>query len=290
MNLLVSGAGGQSGSLTVRAMAARGVPVKALVRSAERAREIGELRGVSLVEADMLDRDSLLPVLAGVERMLMISSSNDRMVETQCNFIDACVEAGVRQVIKFSGEESQVGYDPGRFRFTREHEQIEDYLEDSGLVWTHLRPSQFMQVYLREAMSMREKGGLFLALGGIRMSPVDLRDVAEIAAKLLAGGGHEGEALRITGPEALSMAEIAAIVGRVTGREVRYEPISVAERRRMLLDGRMPEWFVDAVTDQTEERLKHPEARVDLRTHELFGVKATRFEEFVRRHVEVFGG
>jgi len=203
---------------------------------------------------------------------------------------DACVEAGVRQVIKFSGEESQVGYDPGRFRFTREHEQIEDYLEDSGLVWTHLRPSQFMQVYLREAMSMREKGGLFLALGGIRMSPVDLRDVAEIAAKLLAGGGHEGEALRITGPEALSMAEIAAIVGRVTGREVRYEPISVAERRRMLLDGRMPEWFVDAVTDQTEERLKHPEARVDLRTHELFGVKATRFEEFVRRHVEVFGG
>jgi uncharacterized protein YbjT (DUF2867 family) len=57
------------------------------------------------------------------------------------HFIDACKEAGVDHVIKFSGEEAQLGYDSQKFRFTREHEQIEDYLESSGMKWTHLRPS-----------------------------------------------------------------------------------------------------------------------------------------------------
>jgi len=283
-NLLVSGASGNSGSLIIKAVARLGRPVRALVRDVDRASFLHHLPGVTTVQGDMLQKESVLASLDGIERVVLISSANHRMVETQCSFIDACKEAGVRHVIKFSGEESQEGYDADRFRYTREHNQIEDYLESSGLAWTHLRPSQFMQVYLRELPGIRQTGALRLPLEQISMSPVDLQDVAEAAARLLTEGGHEGESLRMTGPEALPLAQIAAILGRVMGRPVRYEAVSWAERRQQLEKAGLPDFFLDALADQAAERVRHPQAIVDLGTHQLFGIIPTSFEQFAQRH------
>ncbi|MBS1689502.1 MAG: NAD(P)H-binding protein, partial [Bacteroidetes bacterium] len=106
-NILVSGAGGQSGSLIASALAARQQPARAMVRDTTKALALQQLPGINVVHGDMLAPDSLKKVLEGIDRAILISSSNDRMVETQCSFIDACKEAGVRHLIKFSGEESQ---------------------------------------------------------------------------------------------------------------------------------------------------------------------------------------
>ena len=152
----------------------------------------------------MARADTLAPALKGISRALIISSSNSQMVETQCRFIDACKAAGVAHVVKFSGKETGIGFDAKNFRFTRMHEEIEQYLEGSGLAWTHLRPSQFMQVYLRESPTIARKGLLLLPLEDVRLSPVDIEDVAKIAFVLLTKGGHEGRAFDITGPQALS--------------------------------------------------------------------------------------
>lgn len=289
-NLLVSGAAGNSGRLIVQALAAQGQPVRALVRDRAKATSLNELPGVALYAGDMQHADTLSEALDGVERALLISSANDRMVDTQCTFIDTCKAGGVRHVIKFSGEESQKGYDPELFRFTREHEQIEDYLESSGLAWTHLRPSQFMQVYLREVPLIRQTGALRLPLAQIEMSPVDLRDVARIAAALMIAGGQEGKALRITGPEALSMADIAALMDNIVGHPVAYVPISWPERAASLAALGLPAYFIEALADQAAERCRHPEAIVDSRTHQLFGVQPTTFSRFVSDHADGFAG
>ena len=288
INILVSGATGNSGTLIVQALAARQWPVRALVRNAAKAEHLANLPGVNVFTGDMLVKESLKVALDGVERAMLISSANDRMVETQCNFIDACKQAGVQHVIKFSGEESQHGYDSQRFRFTREHEQIEDYLEHSGLQWTHLRPSQFMQAYLREATAMNKTGELRLPLEKIRMSPVDLRDVGRIGATLLAEGGHHGKSLRITGPEALSMADIAGIISNVTGKTIRYVPVSWNERKAALLSAGLPDYFIDALAEQAAERRRNPEAIIDNHTHQLFGVTPTTFEQFAVQHSHIF--
>ncbi|SEO13713.1 Uncharacterized conserved protein YbjT, contains NAD(P)-binding and DUF2867 domains [Niastella yeongjuensis] len=287
-NILVSGAAGNSGTLIVQALAAQQIPVRALVRDTAKAQQVANLPGVDLYTGDMAVRETLKAVLEGVERVLLISGANDRMVETQCTFIDACKQAGVHHVIKFSGEESQQGYDPQRFRYTREHEQIEDYLERSGLQWTHLRPSQFMQVYLREAAAMRESGELRLPLEKISMSPVDLRDVAKIAAALLIEGGHYGESLRVTGPAALSMADIAGIVSSVTDKPIRYVPVSWNERKTTLSSAGLPPYFIDALAEQAAERIRNPKAFVDNHTHQLFGITPTSFEQFAAQHNHIF--
>lgn len=286
--MLVSGAAGNSGALIVQALAAQNLQVRALVRDAAKAQHLTNLPGVEAFTGDMAAKETVKAALEGVERVMLISSANDRMVETQCTFIDACKQAGVHHVIKFSGEEAQRGFDPQRFRFTHEHEQIEDYLESSGLQWTQLRPSQFMQAYLREAPAMRQTGELRLPLENIRISPVDLRDVAQVGAALLAEGGHHGKSLRMTGPEALSIADIAGIVSNITGKKIQYVSISWNERKAELSSAGLPEYFIEALEGQAAEKRRNPEPIIDNHTHQLFGITPTTFEQFALQHKHIW--
>jgi uncharacterized protein YbjT (DUF2867 family) len=178
--ILVTGAAGLSGSAVVREFSRNGVPVRALVRDRSKAGALARLPHVELVEGDMGRAETLGPVLAGIDRVLLISRADPQMHETQCGFVDACTAAGVGHVVKLSGKESGIGFDANGFRFTRMHEEIERHLEDSGLGWTHLRPSQFMHVYLREAPAIAAKGALLLPLEDVRLAPVDIEDIARI--------------------------------------------------------------------------------------------------------------
>jgi uncharacterized protein YbjT (DUF2867 family) len=290
--ILITGAAGLNGRTIVSEFAQEKHPVRALVRSPGRAAQAGldQLAGVEWVEADMSKPDGLGAALDRVDRVLMISSASPDMVETQCSFIDACKGAGVRHVVKFSGAESGVGFDATQFRFTRMHEEIEDYLEKSGLSWTHLRPSQFMQVYLREAPSIAAEGALYLPFDNIRLSPVDVTDIAKVSYRLLRDGGHEGESLDMTGPEALTMDDVAARISEAIGRTVRYVNVSMEERRRALLASGASTSFADALDEQVAERRKRPESKVYLGTHEVFGVGPTTFATFAQRHAAVFSG
>ncbi|WP_192255336.1 SDR family oxidoreductase [Mesorhizobium silamurunense] len=290
--ILVTGATGMSGQKIVRELVQNGVSAKAVVRSARKATTAGldKLAGIDLVECDMQDEKGLIPALEGVDRALLISSAGPDMRETQCRFIDACKAAGVGHVVKFSGAESGIGFDPAKFRFTRMHEEIEDHLEASGLAWTHLRPSQFMQVYLREAPTIARDQELRLPFGDTELSPVAIEDIARIACRLLRDGGHEGESLDVTGPEALTMHDVAERISAAIGRPVRYVPISSEERRQALLESGAPAGFVAAMEEQLQERLKRPKSRVHLGTHAAFGVRPTNFAEFARTYASTFSG
>ena len=288
--ILVTGAAGLSGSAVVREFSRQGVKVRALVRDRSKVAALSELPYVELAEGDMARGETLNPALKGIKRVLMISSSNPLMVETQRRFIDACKAMGVAHVVKFSGKESGIGFKAENFRFTRMHEEIERYLENSGLAWTHLRPSQFMQVYLREVPTISSKGLLLLPLDDAKLSPVDIQDIASIAFFTLTRDGHESRAFDITGPQTLSMAEIAADIEEAINKPVRYQNVSPEDRRRAMLAAGLPPFIVDALEEQAAERRRHPQSRVELGTHELFGIKPTTFAEFARRHASDFRG
>lgn len=286
--ILLTGATGLAGSFIANEFVRQREPVRILVRNRAKATGLEKVPTVEIVEGDMSRRSSLGSALDGVDRALMISAPSMDMVETQCTFIDACKAAGVRHVIKFSGLDARPDT---AFSFGLMHKEIEEYLEKSGLAWTHLRPTGFMQEYLREAPSIIKEGAFYLALGDVRLNPIDLVDVAKVGFLLLRNGGHEGARLPMTGPEALTMAEVADCISRAIGRTVRYVAVSPIERRQALIaHGILPE-FADALDKQVEERLKGgAESRVDLSTHQLFNVKPTIFLEFAQRNAEAFGG
>ena len=160
------------------------------------------------------------------------------MVETQSAFIDAAKKAGVRRLVKLSGLNASLA---SPFLFNRMHAEIERYLERSGVAWTHLRPSQFMTEYLREVPTIVAENALFLPLEDAKLAPVDIEDIAKAAFALLHTPGHEGKRYEMTGPEALSMTEIAEHISLAIGKTVRYVNISpVTESERCSRQGFPP--------------------------------------------------
>jgi uncharacterized protein YbjT (DUF2867 family) len=269
--LLITGAAGASGRLIVKALSQKGQRLRALIRDEEKSELFRGMQGVEVLVADMARPETLGPALDGVETALVISSADERMLDTQCTFVDAARASGVRRVVKFSGQESGIDFDAQAFPFTRMHDQIEAHIEHSGLRWTHLRPSQFMQVYLREAPSIA-KGVLALPAGDIELSPVDLDDVAAIAAAVLADDQADGRRLVITGPQALTMHEVARAIEESIGRSVSYRPVTIEEHSARLRSAGLPTYTVEALAEQAAERLRHPRSLVDLSTHERYGV------------------
>ena len=286
--IMLTGATGAAGSLIAGEFVTQREPLKVLVRDRAKAKRLLDAPTVKVVEGDMAERSSLAAALEGVDRVLMISGPTMDMVETQCVFIDACKAAGVRHVIKFSGLDARL---ETRFPFGRMHKQIEGHLEASGLAWTELRPTGFMQEYLREAPSIVHQSALYLPLGDTKLSPVDLADVAKVGFQLLRDGGHEGARLAMTGPEALGMAEIAESISGAIGRAVRYVPVTPDQRRQALIAHGIPAVIAEALDEQVKERLNGGlESQVDLATHRLFDVKPTTFREFAERSAAAFAG
>ncbi|GIH03619.1 NAD(P)-dependent oxidoreductase [Rhizocola hellebori] len=288
--ILVTGATGLSGSMIIREFAQQNMSVRALFRNPDKAQQFHGLSDVELVQGDMLQPESLTAAFRDVERVLMISSARERMVQTQCGFIDAAKAAGVPHIVKYSGKESGVDFDPDKFRGTREHLEIERYLETSGLAWTHLRPSQFMQFYLPGTLAGVEAGQreLRMPIGDSRLSPVDIEDVAKVAVALMRSDGHEGKAYDMTGPEALSMKEIVEQISEATGIAFRYTEISLEEKLQELRAKGMPEPAIQTLNEIFAERSRRPESHVWLQTHRAFGVEPTSFLEFARRNAQAF--
>jgi uncharacterized protein YbjT (DUF2867 family) len=224
-----------------------------------------------------------------VDRALLISSPDQQMVETQFTFIDAARNAGVRQIVKFSGLNASV---TSPFLFNRMHAEIEGHLEGSGVTWTHLRPSQFMSEYLRERPTIVADSAFFLPLEDTKLAPVDIEDIAKAAFALLHTSGHQGKRYEMTGPEALSMTEIAEQISLALGKTVRYVNVTPAERKRALLAAGVPAYIADALDVQASERRKGAtgEGVVHPETHIALGIRPTTFTEFVRRNATVLRG
>src|SRR5450432_1287764 len=188
--ILVTGGTGATGGELLRRLSARGTPVRALVRNAGRAAALSSLPGVEVVEGDMARPETLAAALRGIDRAMLISSSDPAMLDVQSNFIDAARQAGVAHVVKLSGIMPELD---SPFRFARMHGQIEKHLEASGMAFTHLRAGEFMSSYFRQVPNIVARGALFLPMENAKIASIDLGDIAEVALITLTGSGHEGK-------------------------------------------------------------------------------------------------
>lgn len=285
--ILVTGANGLNGSELLRRLSAGGIAARALVRNRARAATLAGLPGIEVVEGDMLAPDTLAAALAGVERVMLISSSAPSMVEVQSALIDAAKEAGVSHVVKLSG--IIPGLD-SPFRFARMHAEIERHLEASGLAFTHLRAGEFMSSYLRQLPSIIGKGALLLPMESARIASVDVGDIAAVAVLALTGSGHAGKVYSLTGPQALTMTEVAEKLTKVTGRPIRYISVAPEDARRAQLAAGLPPYLVDGLAELFALRRAGGEATVYPDVANLLGRPATSFEAFAERHAALFRG
>ena len=285
--LLVTGATGLNGSALLRRLSAMHIPVRALVRSRDRAAAIPPLRHVEIVVGDMAVPESLAGPLAGVERVMLISPSAPNMLEVQTNVIEAARSAGVRHVVKLSGLIPDIA---SAFRYARMHGEIEQRLEASGMAFTQLRAGEFMPSYFRQVPNIVGKGLLMLPMADARIASIDIGDVAEVAALALTEPGHEGRTYPLTGPAALSMSEVAVELSAVTGKPIRYVNVDPEQMRQDQLAAGMPPFTADALFELFAERRNGKEATVSPLVSELLGRPATSFASFAARNAAIFRG
>ena len=285
--ILVTGATGLNGAELVRRLSAKGIPSRALVRNRAKAQSLAALPNVEVVVGDMAHPDSLTDALRGVERAMLISSSDPTMLETQSSFIDAARRAGVKHVVKLSGIIPELD---SPFRFARMHAEIEKRLEASGVAYTHLRAGEFMPSYFRQVPSIVARGILALPMADARIASIDIGDIAEVAIAVLTTSGHEGKTYPLTGPESLTMAEVAEKLSAVVGKSIRYVDVPPEEAKAARLAAGMPPYLADGLDELFAERRNGKESKVWATIEEVFGWHPTSFDTFARRHAAIFRG
>lgn len=284
--ILVSGATGTNGSALVEELAARGVPVRAMVRAPDKAGSV-EREGVEAVVADFGAPETLDAALEGVEKAFVVTPPDPREPEWERNFVDAAKRAGVRHVVKLS----VAGADEGApVRFGRVHAEAERYLEGSGIGYTILRPTGFMQNTIAYAGSVSSEGRFYAPLADAKVAWIDVRDIAAVAAETLTGEGHEGKVYDLTGPEALSNREIAQKLSAALGKTVEHVEVSYEGAREAMVGAGLPEWLADGLIELNREVYEPGYAAQTANgVEEATGRRPRSFDEFARDHRAAFG-
>ena len=282
--VLVTGATGNTGRAIVDELARRGAPVRAMVRAgADRAKLPA---GIPVAVADFDDPASIAAALDGAERAYLVTPSSERAEEQQRRFADLAATAGVRHLVVLS----QLAADEhSPVRFLRYHAAVEQHVRDLGIPFTFLRPNLFFQGLLAFAGPIAAEGRFYAPIGDATVSAVDVRDIAAVAAVTLTEPGHEGAIYTLTGPAAVTHAQIATALTDALGREVTFTdvpPDAFADSLR----GILPPWQVDGLLEDYAHYRRGEAAAVSPAVTEITGRPPTDVWQFARDYAPAFKG
>jgi uncharacterized protein YbjT (DUF2867 family) len=242
--ILVTGATGNIGRPLVSQLCERRIPVRVLTRNIDDAKKLFG-PSVEIMTADMNDDVAVARALAGVKQLLLLSPASQALAEHEASILTAAQKAGVQRVVYISALNAAPD---AKTSIARLHAKTEAAIQASGLAWTILRPHGFMQNLLRGAAATIKREGVFYnAAGDGRISMIDCTDVAASAVGALVDEGHNLNTYELTGPEALSYAEMAAKLSKHLGKPVRYVDIPPAALLGGLKSAGMPSWLADDV-------------------------------------------
>src|SRR5258706_13968803 len=274
--ILVTGASGTVGRAVLNEVARSGAPRKAMYRSANEAAKAP--RGTQTVIADFAKKETLAAALRDVDSVYLVCSPIPQLVQLESNMIEACVAGGVKHIV----QNSALGAGDYAKSFPSWHRKVEDKLKSTGISFTILRPNSFHQnVVTYFAPSIRAQGVFYSSMGNARTSYLDVRDIAAVAAKALAGGEHRGKTYELNGPEALTYAELAEKIAKHAGRAVQYVDIPVDAQRKVMLEQGMPAWQVNALVDLQEYYTSGKGGNVDQLLPKLLGRAPISMDRFL---------
>ena len=286
--ILVTGATGKTGSIVVEKVLAQGFPVRALVHRASAAAQSLAALGAETVVGDLFDLDDLRRALAGIERVYFVPPVAERLLEATANFAVAAKEAGIEAVVNVSQIISRPGHVSPQ---TREHWLAERLLDWAQLGAVHIRPTLFAEMsVLFGARTMAEEGRLYLPYGEGRHAPIAMEDIARTAVAILADPApHIGKTYVLTGPESVTIHEIAASFADALGKPVSYVDIPTeAWGERIAAMGEDPFLFVH-LREVAEDHRNGAFDAVSDDVERITGTRAATIAEFAQASAQSLG-
>lgn len=238
----VTGATGHVGGRVASLLDAAHRPLRLLVRDPASPR-LPRLTGpADVARVDYADRALGTAALRGVDVLLMVSASeNATRVDEHAAFVDAAADAGVRHVVYTS---FAAAAPDATFTLARDHHATEQHLRASGMAWTFLRDTFYLDVL---ADFVGADGVLRGPAGDGRCAFVARADVARVAAAVLADpDGHAGRTYELTGPQPLTLTDVARVLTDVQGRAVTFQHETLDEAYASRASYGAPDWQVDA--------------------------------------------
>ncbi|GAB3812153.1 SDR family oxidoreductase [Micromonospora zhanjiangensis] len=248
--VLITGATGTVSTALLKALKGADVNLRALVRDEPKADGLRQ-QGVEVVIGDLDDARSLPPAFKGVQDTWLLTPNGPRAPEHNMNAVWAARQAGVERIVRLSvvGAAHDAPNRSGRLHALSDRET-----ERCGMRWTVLRPHWFMQNLLNEAGDIAATSTFMLNMASARIGMIDVRDIAECAARVLLDDPdrHHGQTYTLTGPRSLTFDEVADQLKLALDQPVTYLPVSDDTKRKTLLGYGVPTWIVDMLEEYAQ--------------------------------------
>jgi uncharacterized protein YbjT (DUF2867 family) len=282
--ILVTGATGHTGSEVVRALLERDQEVRVLVRDPAKSRRLfGD--AVEPAAGDLADPATVRAALRGATTMFLSTADDPRRVAWETSAIDAAAAAGVRRIVKLS---SIVAAPGAPVSFWDWHGRVEQHLSASGIPAVFLRSNFYMSNVLASAAQIATEGRLYAPAGAARIAMIDPRDVGAAAAAGMTGSGHDGRTYFLTGPEAITYAQVAGELAAATGNPVEFIDVPDKAARQGLTGAGLPDFVAEAIVAIFAQARQGAAERVTATIDSLTGAPARDFGCFARDHAQLF--
>jgi NAD(P)H dehydrogenase (quinone) len=248
MSLIITGASGQLGRLTVQSLLERGMPAGEIVATGRSAARLADLadRGVQTRVADYADPASLRAAFDGGTRLLLVSGTDPgQRVSQHRNAIEAAREVGV-ELLAYTSIVNAVW---STLRIAEDHQDTEALVRESGIPFVLLRNSWYLENYTAQLPTYLQYGAVLGAAGDGRVSAAARADYAHAAAVVLAGEGHENRAYELGGDEAFTLTDLAAEITRQSGTKVSYTDLPEADYARALTSFGLDDAYAGILAD-----------------------------------------
>ncbi len=287
--ILVTGATGTVGSEVVKQLSAQGASVRACCHTLSKADKIRG-PGVEIVEVDYDKPETVEAAFPGVERLFLLTPVVENPMGITVQLVAEAKKVGVQRIVRLSSPGVGLGADAeARIPSIRWFRQADEMVEESGIPYTFVRPSGFMQNFSNfYGQTIKAQNAIYTGAGEGKVGFVDARDIAAVAVEALTGDGHEGKIYPTTGPEALSHDQVAEILSEVLGRKISHVNMSEEDTRKGLEEAAAPDWMINGSIEADKFTREGLSSAVSPTVEEVTGKKPRSFEQFARDYAEAF--
>ena len=281
LKVLVTGATGNTGSLLVPALLKADVDVRIFVRNEAKAKPLKDL-GAEVVIGDLDDPAAILPAVKDVDKIYLLTWNGQTQLKQAENVINAAKHEGVSHIIRHSM------WGPDKSRIIKQGYEIEEMVKSSGLQWTILKPTFFMQNTMMAAQTISSDGVIYWDMKDGKLGMIDVRDIADAAFAVIVGKGHEGKSYILTGPEAISFNDVAKIFSDVLHKEVKYVNVPHEASIQAMTGMGMPEWIAEGYAELDEGFGENFANSTTKNVENLTWHPARSFKQFAADFAQVF--
>jgi (4-alkanoyl-5-oxo-2,5-dihydrofuran-3-yl)methyl phosphate reductase len=278
---LVTGATGNIGTRVVERLLRRGAQTRVFVRNADKATARYGDR-VEVRVGDLADPATLSRAVDGVDVVFLVSTGPD-LAEKDKRAADIAKSAGASVLVKLSTEDVEHGVGTGVW-----HREGEAAIRDSGIGFVFVQPSGFMDNFLNWADAIKADGVVRCAAGDGTIPFIHSDDIADVAVAAMTRPQYVGQSLPITGPEALSFADMTAKVGAVIGRELSFQSLADDDERRQQAAWGSPEALIEARLSIFRAIRQGRLATVTDNVAAVLGREAISFDQWARQNAAAF--